>query len=211
MLDIVRRISSSENSPITYTDEQIVSDKNSRYERSAHARRKDKSIPKTFDKNKNSTEMTANKGTQCSNKDKQGNCLYSTDWSSECIDDVLNCNVKANNHKSSSTDTFYPTDYKYLTSKHQQNRISQSSNNQKSALTQCKSNTNSSSNNNKCKNKKESNLTVNMIQNCQEVNKRSKRLTVPIILSQTSIILLCAFVLVLGTRFVDAVTKDGSK
>lgn len=208
---------SSQDPPITSTDERTISDRKSRNERSLHARRKDKSIPKMFKNNKNLTEMTANIRTECSNENKQENCLYTENWSSnECIDELI-CSYKSNHNstpdKPSSTDTFCPNNYKYLTSKHQQNRISQSSNNQKSALTQCKSNTISSSNI-KCKNTKEnSNLTVhNIIQNCQEeINKRWKRWSVPTILSQTTIMLLCVFVLLLGARYVDAVTKDGSK
>lgn len=212
MIDTACRMLSSEDPPITSTHEQNISDKSSTNERSSHARRKDKSIPKTFKSNKKIPEMTTSKRTQRSTNDKQENVLYSESWSSECMDE-LSSSFKSN-HKypdeSSSIETFYQTDYKHLTSKHQQNRISHSSNNQKSALTQCKSNTISSSNN-KCKNEKERNLTVKIIRNCQEENKRWKRWSVPTIMSQTSIMLLCALVLVLGTRVVDAMTKDGSK
>lgn len=213
MIDTVWKMSSTEDIPSTSTDEQNISEKNSRNERSSHARRKDKSIPETFMNNQNLTEMTTNKRTHRLTKDKQESCKYSENRSSECNDE-LSGSFKPN-HKypdgSSSIDTFYQIDYKHLTSKHQQNRISQSSNNQKSALTQCKSNTISSSNN-KCKNKNERNSTVKIIRNCQEVNdKRWKRWSIPTIFTQTSIMLLCALVLVLGTRVVDAITKDGSK
>lgn len=203
---------STDDPPVTSANKQITSDRKSRNERLSHARRKDKSIPKTFTNNKHLTEMTTNQRTHSSAKDKQENCLYSENWSSECIDE-LSCSFKSNHKspdKSSSIDTFYQIDGKYLTLKDQLNRISQSSNNQKSALTQCKSNTISSCNN-KCNNKQKSNLTVKNIQNCQEVNKRWKRWSIPTILSQTSIMLLCAFVLVVGARVVDAVTKDGSE
>lgn len=213
MIDKFWRMPSSEGPPIISTDEQIISEKKSRNERSSHARRKDKSIPKMSKNNTNLTEMTTNERTQSSHNDKQENCLYSNYWSSECIDE-LSCSFKSNHKypdKPSSIDTFYQNDYKHMTSKHKQNRISQSSNNQKSALPQSNYCTISSSNN-KCKNVKESNVNVKYFQNCQEVHKRWKRWSIPIVLSQTSIILICAlFVLILGTRVVDAVTKDGSK
>ncbi|XP_037039438.1 insulin-like receptor isoform X2 [Bradysia coprophila] len=207
MIDIVKRVTPSKDPPITSTDEQTISNKKPRNERSSHARRKDKSIPKP-----NLTEMTTNKRTQCSNKDKQANCLHSENyWSDECMDG-LSCSFKSN-HKSTDkssfdSDTFYRSTYR--TSKHQQeNRISQSSNNQKSALAQCKSNNTISSYSNKCTNRNESNLTVKNVQNCQELNKRWKRWSISTILSQSSLMLLCVLMLMLGASVVDAVTKDG--
>ncbi len=115
MIDIVRRSISStseDDPPITLTDEQIISDKKSRNDRSSHARRKDKSIPKTFRHNKILTEMTTNKRTKCSNEDnKHENCFDSEYWSSGDYTDEPSCNFKTN-HKSSDesastiTDTF---------------------------------------------------------------------------------------------------------
>lgn len=201
----------SKDPPITSTDEQTISNKNLRNERSSHARRKDKSIPKP-----NLTEMTTNKErTQCSNKDKQLNCLHSENWSDECMNGLSSSfisNHKSTDESSSDLDTFFRIDYKYRTSKHkQENRISQSSNNQKSALAQCKSNNTISSYSNKCTNRNESNLTVNNVQDCQELSKRWKRWRIFPILSQSSVMLLCMLMLVLGASVVDAVTKDGSE
>lgn len=192
MIDTVWRLSSSDNPPVT-------SEKKTRNERSSHARRKDKSIPKMFENNNNSTEMTTDKRTQCSSKNYDGNCLRSTDKGNAEFDSVK------------SSDPSYQINYEYLTTKQQQNRISQSSNNQKCALAQCKSNNTISSCNNKCKNFYKTNIAVKIIQNCQELNRQWKRWSMPIILSQTSLILLCALMLLFGTSIVDAATKDGSK
>ncbi|KAJ6634890.1 hypothetical protein Bhyg_13471 [Pseudolycoriella hygida] len=212
MMNIVQLIFSCEDPPITSEDERIIFDKRSRNEQSSHGRRrKDKSIPKTIQNNKNLTEMTTNRRTQSSNDDKQDNCLHWENWSSKCMDE-FSCSFKSNHEhpdEPSSIDTFYQNDCKHLTSKHQQNRISQSSNNEKSALTQCKSKTISSSNN-KCKNRNE-NLALKLIQYFEAVNKRWIRWHIPVVLSQTSIILLCGIVLLLGARVADAMTKDGSK
>lgn len=199
----------SADPPITSTDEQTISNKKPRNERSSHARRKDKSIPQP-----NLTEMTTTKKrTHCSNKDKQEHCLHSEYWADECMAES-SCSLKSNHKstdKSFGRDTFYQIDCKYRrTSKHQhENRISQSSNNQKSALAQCKSNNTISSYSNKCTNRNESNLTVKNVQNCQELNKRW---AIPTISLQSSLMLLCVLMLMLGASVVDAATtKDGSE